>query len=160
HAGAKIVANTNDAIRINADMPNGSLSIDNAGIIVSGNVDGAGNITGTKSGQALDLNAIVSASVQTKIINEAGGLICAADDDAIRPGVNATIENHGRIVAKNGGNDSNSDGIDFQDGGFGSVHNFTGGSIVGARHGITGKLPLTIDNDQGASITGQLGSGV
>src|SRR5262249_33162182 len=137
HAGAKIVANTNDAIRINSDLPNGTLLIDNAGTIVSGMVDGAGNISGAKSGQALDLNAIVSASVQTTIINETGGLIGAADADAIRPGVNATIENHGRIAAQNGGNDSNSDGIDFQDVGFGSVHNFDGGSITGARHGIT-----------------------
>src|SRR5262249_44539961 len=32
--------------------------------------------------------------------------------------------------------------------------------ITGARHGITGKLPITVDNDAGASITGNLGSGI
>src|SRR5262249_28663150 len=96
-AAATIVSSTNDAIRINSDIPNGSILIDNAGFIVSGAVDAGGTITGARSGQALDLNALVSSSVHTHIVNAAGGLIGAANADAIRPGVNATIENHGAI---------------------------------------------------------------
>src|SRR5262249_6253036 len=59
-AAATIVSSTNDAIRINSDIPNGSILIDNAGFIVSGAVDAGGTITGARSGQALDLNALVS----------------------------------------------------------------------------------------------------
>uniref|UniRef100_UPI003144FA30 Ig-like domain-containing protein n=1 Tax=Terrirubrum flagellatum TaxID=2895980 RepID=UPI003144FA30 len=145
HAGASIVS-PDDAIRINADLPNGVVSIDNAGTIRSSN-----------NGQALDFNNITSATVSTTITNESTGIISTAGADAIRPGANALINNHGQITA--GGTGSN-DGVDFQDVGFGSVHNFDGGSITGARHGITGKQAIAIDNDVGATITGQLGSGV
>ena len=119
HAGARITS-PNDAIRINSDLPNGVVTIDNSGFIVSGSVDGAGNITGTGTGQALDFN-ITSPSVHTTITNNAGGLIGAGDADAIRPGVNATINNHGTIRAQNGTPTSTgNDGIDFQDVGFGA----------------------------------------
>lgn len=160
HQGGVILANTNDAVRINADIPNGTVIIDNAGTIVSGNLDAEGNITGTRTGQALDLNSLTSASVSTTIINEAGALIGAADADAIRPGASAIVNNHGTIIALNGGADSNSDGIDFQSTGFGTVHNFEGGRITGARHAITGDLGITVINDQGGSITGERGAGL
>jgi len=145
HAGASITS-PDDAIRINADLPHGVVVIDNAGSIRS-----------TTSGQAVDFNNIVAGTVSTTITNETGGVIEAAGADAIRPGTNAAINNHGRITADGSGSN---DGIDFQDVGFGSVHNFQDGSITGARHGITGKLPITVDNDAGASILGQHGSGI
>ncbi|MEN3382879.1 MAG: hypothetical protein V7608_2923, partial [Hyphomicrobiales bacterium] len=152
HEGAGLIA-LGDAIRINADISNGVVVIDNAGTIRSTG-------TGGSNGQALDFNAITAASVSTTIINRATGIIAAADADAIRPGTNATINNYGQIIGANAPGNTGSDGIDFQDLGYGSVHNFNGGSIVGARHGITGKQAITVDNDAGASITGQLGSGI
>jgi predicted extracellular nuclease len=144
-AGASIIS-ADDAIRINANLPNGVVSIDNFGTIRS-----------TSGGQALDFNNITATTVSTTITNETGGIIRADGADGIRPGTNATINNHGEITGAGSGNN---DGIDFQDVGFGSVHNFAGGTITGARHGITGKLPITVDNDAGATITGNLGSGI
>jgi hypothetical protein len=160
-AGAQIVGATNDAMRINADMTNGSVDIENAGWIVSGQVDGAGNISGTVSGQALDLNNIASPSNHTTIDNLAGGVIGAAAEDAIRPGVNATIDNHGLIIGKNGdGAAPKSDGVDGQLNAGITIHNFDGGVIDGARHGVTGSEPITVTNDLGGTIIGHGGSGL
>jgi VCBS repeat-containing protein len=152
HAGASI-SSPGDAFRINANLPNGVVTIDNAGAIQSTG-------TGSANGQALDFNNITATTVSTIITNKAGGIISAADADAIRPGANATINNYGEITGASFNGSTGNDGIDFQNNGYGSVHNFSGGSIVGARHGITSKLALAIDNDSGASITGQLGSGI
>ena len=47
------------------------------------------------------------------INNSATGVIQAADADAIRPGTNATINNHGQIVSHNGtATSTGNDGID------------------------------------------------
>lgn len=152
HEGATIVS-PGDAFRINADLPNGVVTVDNAGAIRAIG-------TGSANGQALDFNALTSASVSTTIVNEATGVITAADADAIRPGVNATINNHGMIVGVSFNGSTGNDGIDFQDVGYGNIHNFAGGLIEGARHGVTGKLPITVENDSGATIKGDLGSGI
>jgi methionine-rich copper-binding protein CopC len=154
----KILSATNDAIRINADVPGGTITVTNSGVIVSGSVDGFGNISGTVSGQALDFNNIVSSTVHTTITNNQGALIGAADADAIRPGVNATIYNDGAIKGQAGAGDTGNDGIDFQSNTGGTVNNLQHGSIEGARHGITGEQPITLSND--GIITGHLGSGV
>ncbi|MGY2046542.1 Ig-like domain-containing protein [Methylobacterium sp. JK268] len=151
-AGASITS-PGDAVRINADLPNGVVSVDNAGSIRSTG-------TGDANGQALDFANIVSASAATRIVNRAGGVIAATDADAIRPGANATVENAGTITGAAAAGSTGNDGIDFQDTGYGTVHNLTGGTLTGARHGITGKLPITLVNEAGASITGQLGSGL
>ncbi|MGV7214747.1 beta strand repeat-containing protein [Bradyrhizobium sp. UFLA05-112] len=153
---------TNDGIRINTDIAPaadghaGSVTVNNSGVIVSGSYSG-GTISGTASGQALDFDNLKSAIVT--INNYAGGLIGAADADAIRPGAHATINNWGAIVAQNGAGDSGNDGIDFQsNAGGGIVNNFAGGTIDGARHGITGEQPITVYNE--GTITGHLGSGI
>ena len=93
------------------------------------------------------------------ITNQATGLLEAADADAVRTGVNATINNYGQIVSHNGTpvSDGN-DGIDFQANTGGVVNNFAGGSITGARHGITGDAPITVTN--AGTITGQAGAGI
>src|SRR5262249_13226098 len=65
HAGASITS-PDDAIRINANLPNGVVTIDNFGTIHS-----------TGSGQALDFNNITAATVTTTITNEVGGVIKA-----------------------------------------------------------------------------------
>jgi prepilin-type N-terminal cleavage/methylation domain-containing protein len=115
-------------------------------------IDNVGTMS-TQAGQGIDLNNIVSASTHSTINNF--GLISAAADDGIRPGTNATINNHGQIVGMQGG-----DGIDGQQGTNIAIHNFAGGSITGARHGVTGDFPIAVINDAGASILGQQGSGL
>ncbi len=57
------------------------------------------------------------------------------------------------------GDDVN-DGIDFQDDGAGTVTNHTGGSIIGAHHGITGSQGVTVVNELGGTIIGSSGSAV
>jgi Ca2+-binding RTX toxin-like protein len=139
--GGSITSATSDIVRINHDLANGTILIDNYGSMT------------TQAGQGLDLNNIVSVSTHTTINNF--GLISAAADDGIRPGADATINNHGQIVGMQGG-----DGIDGQQAIDIAIHNFAGGSITGARHGVTGDFPITIMNDAGATILGQQGSGL
>jgi hypothetical protein len=93
-------------------------------------------------------------------------VIGAADNDAIRPGNDSTINNHGEIISQNASSaSSGNDAIDFQSSttpelttGSATVNNFSDGTIIGARHGITGKFAITVNND--GTITGQLGSGI
>ncbi len=145
-----------DAIRITADTLSptaaGTFTIDNGGTIQSNGV-------GDNNGQAIDFNDLTSPLGSVTINNQATGLIHAADADAIRTGTNATINNYGQIISLNGTPTSDgNDGIDFQDHTGGVVNNFAGGSITGARHGITGDEPITITN--GGTITGQAGAGI
>ena len=115
--------------------------------------------TGDNAGQVLDLDDIASPNAHTIINNNASGVIQAADADAIRGGANATINNYGQIVSHNGSSDSDgNDAIDFQARSGGIVNNYAGGSIDGARHGITGEAPITVNN--GGAITGENGSGI
>jgi len=137
----------NDAIRINKSFNNGLVSLDNSGIVLS------------HTGQALDINALTSTSTVLRISNYAGGLIKAEDADAIRPGANSQILNYGTIISETTASGS-SDGIDYQDftAGTAIISNYEGGSIVAARHGITGSMGITLDN--AGTITGTLGSGI
>jgi hypothetical protein len=151
-----VIQSQGDAVRITAStLPTnavGNFSIDNAGTIKSTGVGGS-------NGQAIDFNDLVSTSGTVTITNEATGVISAADADAVRPGTNATVNNHGTIVSFNGTPTSTgNDGIDFQSDSGGSINNFAGGSIIGARHGITGNDPITVDN--AGTITGEDGSGI
>ncbi|HKS19054.1 MAG TPA: Ig-like domain-containing protein [Bradyrhizobium sp.] len=139
--GGTISSATSDVVRVNHDLTNGTILIDNFGTM------------STQAGQGIDLNNVVSASTHSTINNF--GLISAAADDGIRPGTNATINNHSQIVGMQGG-----DGIDGQQGINIVIHNFAGGSITGARHGVTGDFPITVTNDAGATILGQQGSGL
>ena len=130
----------------------GSISITNelGGIIRS---------TGTTSstnGQAIDLDN-TSGAIQTTITNY--GTISGADSDAMRPGENATVNNYGTIIGNSVNGDTGNDGIDFQSHTSAStVSNYQGGTITGARHGITGNGSINIDN--AGTITGNLGSGI
>ena len=145
-AGGQIVAG-NDAVRINDDFDNGTVTVDNAGVIQA---------TG---GQALDFTEVTSKSTEITITNEVGGLLIGIDADAVRAGGNSIINNYGHISSTATGDDVN-DGIDFQDEGNGTVHNYAGGSIVAAHHGITGKQGVTVINDLGGTIIGESGSAV
>lgn len=136
-----------DAIRVNKDLANGHIAIDNAGSITS------------LTGQAIDLVGVVSASTTIAITNEVTGRIVAVDADAIRPGANTVIDNYGQILVSSQTEDKN-DAIDFQDDGGGTVNNYSRGVISGARHGITGTHGITVTNDVGGMIIGNSGSAV
>jgi hypothetical protein len=151
-----IIQSQGDTVRITA----GTLSTSATGII---NIDNFGTIkstgVGSSNGQAIDFNDLVSPAGKITITNEATGIITAADADAVRPGTNATINNYGLIESFNGtSTSSGNDGVDFQTTGFGTVNNYEGGQIIGARHGITGDLNQTINNS--GIITGMAGSGI
>lgn len=140
-----------DAVRATATTlsptATGTFTIDNAGTIKSTGL-------GANNGQAIDFNDLTSPLGHVVINNAATGHILAADADAIRPGLNAVINNHGEIK---GG--SAEDGVDFQDFNTGGViNNFSDGEIIGGRHGITGKNPVEIHN--AGEISGGLGAGV
>lgn len=152
--GATITA-TKDAVKISnlVSGTSGTFTVNNEGTISSTG-------TGSNAGQALDLDDVNSSGVQTVITNAATGVISAADADAIRPGANATINNYGQIVSHNASAaSSGNDAIDFQSVNTGGVvNNFAGGLIDGARHGITGDQPITVNND--GTITGEAGAGI
>jgi RTX calcium-binding nonapeptide repeat (4 copies) len=155
NAGGTIQGLT-DAVRITAatlsPTATGTFTIDNAGTIKSIG-------TGANNGQAIDFNDLTSPLGHVTITNQATGLLQAADADAIRTGTNATVNNYGQIVALNGTPTSTgNDGIDFQGNIGGIVNNFKGGTITGARHGITGNESITVNND--GTITGHSGAGI
>ena len=80
--------------------PDGTITVDNSGIIVSGALDASSTIVAHASGQALDFAAIVSPTAVVNITNQTGALIGASGDDAIRPGAGIiTIVNDGLIDA-------------------------------------------------------------
>src|SRR5262249_13433089 len=112
-AGGQIMSE-DDAIRVAKNLADGAITIDNAGTIHS------------VTGQAIDLANVASDSTAISITNEAGGVIIADDADAIRPGMNAIINNSGQIIASSPDEDSN-DAIDFQQAGTGEVDNHSGG---------------------------------
>lgn len=152
-SGATIQA-VKDAIKISnlQGTVTGTLTIVNDGMIKSTG-------TGNNAGQALDLDDNSSPNAHTIITNNATGVIQAADADAIRGGINATINNYGQIVSHNGSSSSDgNDAIDFQTRSGGVVNNYEGGLIDGARHGITGDAPINVSNN--GTISGESGSGI
>ena len=135
----------NDAFKISDDFSGGSVTINNSGDLVAGNVDSNGNIVlangAITSGQAIDFADVVSSLVT--INNDQGGLIGAADNDAIRAGNDSIINNDGEIISQNGSSaSSGNDGIDFQSS---TTPELTTGTA-------------TVNND--GTVTGQFGSGI
>ncbi len=149
-----------DADAIQMNKTNSSISLDNYGSIISLNASAGG-------AQALDFGAVTTGA--NAVRNYAGGLIKATGADAIRPGVNGTINNAGTITAipvLDTGTASSSDGIDAQ-GNIGIQVTNTG--TISGRHGITGgsndagqvdNFTITITNNAGGIITGVNGSGI
>lgn len=156
---AAVIQAHGDAIQAQGDIAVGSVSIINSGTIQS---------TGTgpnDNGQGIDFNKITSSTATVTITNNATGVISAFDADAIRAGNGNTINNFGQIISnfvvsigEPNGAGSGNDGIDFQSTNRGTVNNFAGGLISGARHGITGDLGQTINNS--GTIIGNDGSGI
>jgi hypothetical protein len=90
----------------------------------------------------------------------------ATEADAVRPGVNGQVYNAG-LMKSTTSTGSSSDGIDLQNNTGISITNDTTGSIIGARHGITGGAPdsltaftTSITNNLGGVIQGNNGSGI
>lgn len=139
-----------DVFRINRAIGAGTVTVTNYGTMAS-----SGN-NGDINGQVLDFNANTSTTGTVTIHNH--GSMTAANADALRPGNRATLHNHG-VIRGNSTGDGGNDGIDFQDPGkSGTVNNYATGSIVGARHGITAKEAITLDN--AGTIEGLAGGGV
>ncbi|MFZ3483198.1 autotransporter outer membrane beta-barrel domain-containing protein [Sphingomonas sp. 3-13AW] len=141
-----VITSENDAVRINVDITAGSVTLSNAGTIVS-----------TVEGQALDFDAVASIGVGAiSITNEATGVIRSTDADGVRPGAGAVVRNFG-LIAAGGATSRSSDGIDWQ-GHSGTVINEVGGTIEGARHAITTDIDVLVRNY--GTIIGRNGSGV
>jgi len=160
-AGALIQSDANDAVRINTNITSGSVVIDNAGTIRAA---APTNPSSATQGQALDLRTMNTAGVALSITNRATGVIEALNDDALRPGLNATIDNAGIIRSfganTSGGDNGTSDGIDAGGRTGVTVTNRAGALISGARHGITADTDITVVNEAGGAIIGRNGSGV
>jgi len=174
NAGAALRSTTNDAFQISQDISEGTITVNNNG----------GTIAATGAqGQALDFDALMlknNPNVHITITNQVTGRIESANADAIRPGENTTINNHGLIFAfkppapppgMSNAPPAGEDGIDFQDHSGGMVFNFEGGMIIGTKHGIASPgrdamaaTPATpgqpVDVTNYGTIRGEAGSGI
>jgi autotransporter-associated beta strand protein len=145
-----------DADVIQMNVAGGSLTLNNYGTMNSLNASKGG-------AQAVDFNAITTGA--NTINNFATGVMTAQDADAVRPGVNGVVNNSG-LIKSVVTTDTGSDGVDVQANNGVSVMNFTGGTIEGARHGITGgpasdiTFTTSVTNQSGATIQGDNGSGI
>ncbi len=163
---------------IDSTAANSSLTVVNAGSISAVSTDAfrvnagttavtfdnSGSVSVTNGGQAIDWAAISTAA--NRLTNQAGGLISTVGEDAVRPGQNGVIENHGSITATptvdGAGSVSGSDGIDLRTQKTVSAIN-TG--LIAGRHGIatdganTGPSALTLDHQAG-TVRGLNGSGI
>ena len=154
NAGALMQTADGDVVQMN--KAKSSVTLNNYGSMISSNASAGGS-------QAVDFNAVTGANV---VNNYATGLLKALEADAVRPGLNGTVNNAGRIlsVTTTGGS---SDGVDAQANSGVTVNNNAGGTIEGGRHGITGGAPdanttftTTVVNLLGATIRGDNGSGI
>ena len=145
NAAGALITSQDDAFRVNLDVSQGTITVNNAGTIKT-----------TNGGQAIDFDAITTPGATVRINNLAGGVIQSFGADGIRSGQGSIIDNAGTIFADGVLDDSN-DGIDMQ-AHTATVINETTGVISGERHGITSSTGLTVTNY--GSITGRNGSGV
>lgn len=140
-----VIESAEDAFRIGVDPAGGTITVNNAGTILT-----------TAGGQALDFAAAVSGSATIVINNTRTGALVSVAGDAVHPGQGATVNNAGQI--RTGGAGSSFDGIDWQ-GATGRVVNTNLlGTISGGRHGVTGDTDVDIYNT--GVVEGRSGSGV
>lgn len=140
-----VIQSEDDAFRVNLDVTQGTIIVNNAGTIRT-----------TNGGQAIDFDAIESDGATIRINNLAVGILQSYGADAVRSGQGSIIDNAGLIRSDGVPGDSN-DGIDMQ-GHTATVINEAAGVISGQRHGITSDTGLDVTNY--GSITGRNGSGV
>jgi subtilase-type serine protease len=156
--GGAIIVPDDAAIEFNYSNATGTITIDNSGLLQA---TGEHTIFADGKGKSV-------AEPLTFIINnrETGVITNDTADpnnrDVIRPSREnfiVQINNWGTIQHQ-GNLDTEGDGIDFQDKNPVSltVNNYETGFIEGARHGITGKKPVTVYNE--GTIGGRNGSGI
>ncbi|MCV3764443.1 calcium-binding protein [Rhizobium sp. TRM95796] len=142
------IESDDDAIQIQAGaVTSGQVTITNTGDIESA------------TGQAIDFAGGAGGFI-TAVVNS--GAILGATNDGVRVGGVGDIDNSGTIYGGSGDDlIENADGIQFEEGASGSVNNFAG-VILGDRHGVNADedTVITVDNAEGAEITGRNGSGV
>lgn len=144
-----IQSTSSDAVRVNT--ANTSINLTNSGTIQV-----------TAGGQAIDWAAITTAA--NTLTNQAGGVISAVGEDAVRPGQNGIIVNAGTIQATPTGtaDPSGSDGIDLR---VQKTVTVTNTGTISGRHGIAtdganaGPSSLTLNNNAG-TIFAINGSGI
>ena len=161
NTGATISSVGDDAIQVS--VPGSTFTLDNSGTI------------STKTGRAVNLR---DAGANT-INNLAGGILRSEAGDAVRPGTNGIINNYGTIEAilrtATAGAVTQAESDDGIQADIVSttglpvnnvvVTNFNGASISG-RHGITGgasttaDFSITVNNNAGATLTGNNGAGI
>ena len=132
-----------------------SVTLNNYGKMISLNPAAGGS-------QAVDFSNMTSG---TNVVNNFfGGLLQAAEADAVRPGANGVVNNDGTIKSTTS-KGSSSDGIDAQANNGIAVNNT--GLVEGGRHGITGGAAdagvvytMTVVNALNGVIQGDNGSGI
>jgi subtilase-type serine protease len=145
NAAGAVISSADDAVRINANLTGGSVTVENFGTIRT-----------TNGGQAIDFDAIANTGVAIVINNHVGGVLQSVGQDAIRPGQGAVVTNEG-LIRSDGPANNSYDGIDWQ-GKSGVVVNAATGTISGLRHGITSDVAVDVTNR--GTIAGRNGSGV
>ena len=155
NAGATVTS-LNDGLRV-TNTPTSFAFTGTINITNSGSISTTG--TGANNGQAIDFADVQATTAgHVTVTNNAGGTISAADADAVRASKFFTLNNSGTIQSHSFMGSTGNDGVDFQANTGGTLNNFEGGSIIGARHGVTGDNIVSVTND--GVITGQLGSGL
>jgi hypothetical protein len=175
---AGLIDQTGSGRAIDSNTAGATIIIDNSGIIRAVSSDAmrvnkasssvtltnSGTIEVTSGGQAIDWASISTGT--NKLTNQSTGSITTVGEDAIRPGQNGEVINHGTITATptvSAGSVSGSDGIDLRTEKTVTVTN--SGTITG-RHGIAtdganvGPSLLTVDNLAGGTIQALNGSGL
>lgn len=154
NASALMMSADADVIQMNKSPA--SVTLNNYGQLISLNASGGGS-------QAVDFNAIISGS--NVVNNYAGGLIKANEADAVRPGVNGSVNNWGTIQSLTP-TGSSSDGVDAQSNSGVQINNYGGALIEGGRAGIAGgaadasaSFVMLVNNQAGATIRGLDGAG-
>ncbi|WP_066479667.1 hypothetical protein [Bosea sp. WAO] len=150
----------------------GSLTIDNlAGGTLRGEIgpsragDAAARIVVENAGlieangRIMDFDDFSANGASVTINNRAGATIrqYGENTDVIRPGQNGTVNNWGTITSEAGAT-AGGDLIDFQENAGGTVNNFAGGLLEGAKHAVTGKQAVTVVNN--GTMIGRNGSAV
>ena len=166
---------TADADVIQMNVAASTVTLNNYGTLNSQNVSAAGN-------QAIDWNALNTATGSNTLNNFATGIITANEADAVRPGMNGFVNNDG-LIKSTTSTGSSSDGIDAQTlSGITVVNAASAGGgtgtglIEGGRHGITGgntsvdsngipnvnngAYTMSVTNNLGGTIKGDNGSGI
>lgn len=145
-----LIQSQGDAFKIKNDITAGTVTVNNAGTMLS-SVDG----------QALDFDALNStgtSAASVTINNQFTGVITANGADAIRPGQGAVVTNAG-LIYSDGVTGDKHDGVDWQ-GHSGKLINLDGGIISGQHHGTTSDSHVDVYNAAGGLIIGRNGSGV